>query len=99
MTLTMVLMIYVLKRGQLKALNVKSFFNSVCRITFVSTVMGFLLLLLLNMSNHVLVQLPLYYQFMQVSMLILIGASTYLVVSRWLKSDELVMLTTAFRKL
>jgi len=98
-TLTMILMIYFLKQRHLKSLNVKSLLNSVYRIAFVSAIMGFLLMLLLDMSNHVLVQLPLYYQFLRVAILILIGASTYLIVGRWLKLGELMTLTTAFRKL
>jgi len=98
MTLTMVLMIYFLKRRHLKSLNVRSLLNSVYRIAFVSAIMGFLLVLLLDMSNHILVQLPLYYQFLRVAILILIGASTYLIVGRWLKLDELMTLMTAFRK-
>jgi len=98
-TLTMALMMYFLKQRQLKSLNVKSLLNSVYRITFVSAVMGLLLMWLLDMSNHILVQVPLYYQFLQVAILILIGASTYLIVGRWLKLDELMTLAAAFRRL
>jgi putative peptidoglycan lipid II flippase len=98
-TLTAILMIYFLKRHQLESLNVRSLFNSVCKINSGSAVMGFLLMLLLNLSKPVLVQALPYYQFLQVAVLILIGVSIYLIVGHWLKLDELMMLTMAFRKL
>jgi putative peptidoglycan lipid II flippase len=98
-TLTMVLMICLLKRRQLKTLDVRSLLNSVCRITSVSVVMGLLLVLLLNMSNHISLQPPLYYQFLRVAILIVIGTATYLVIGYWFKLDELTMLTTTFHKL
>ncbi|MCL4295424.1 MAG: murein biosynthesis integral membrane protein MurJ [Anaerolineae bacterium] len=98
-TLTMVLMIYFLKRRHLKSLNVRSLLNSVYTVTLVSAIMGALLVLLLELSNHILVQLPLYYQFLQMVILILIGASTYLIIGYRLKLESLMILTRAFRKL
>jgi hypothetical protein len=57
------------------------------------------LLLLPEKLNGFLIQLQLNYQFLQLAILISIGASTYLIAARLLRVDELVTLTTAFRKL
>jgi putative peptidoglycan lipid II flippase len=98
-TLTMTLMILLLKQDKLASLSVKSLLDSVSKMVFVSALMGLPLVLLPEKLNGVLIQLQLDYQFLQVAILILIGASTYLMVARLFRIDELVTLTTAFRKL
>jgi putative peptidoglycan lipid II flippase len=97
-TLTVILLIYFLKRDQLKTLNLKSLLSSVYKISLVSGVMGLLLLLLMGVSSHTLVQLPLHLQLLQIVVLALIGAFTYLIIGRCFKLDELMMLRTAFRR-
>jgi putative peptidoglycan lipid II flippase len=98
-TLIVTLMIFFLKQDKLKSLSVKSLLDSVYKTVFVSALMGLPLLLLPDKLNSVLIQLQLDYQFLQVAILISIGASTYLIAARLLRIDELIMLTTAFRKL
>ena len=92
-------MILLLKQDKLASLSVKSLLDSVSKMVFVSALMGLPLVLLPDKLNSVLIQLQLDYQFLQVAILILIGASTYLMVARLFRIDELVTLTTAFRKL
>jgi len=95
---TMILMLYSLKRRQLKSLRVKSLVNSAWRVTLVSIVMGLSLILLLGMSNYLQVQLSLYYQSLRIAILVLIGVSAYVIVGHWLKLDELMMLVATFRR-
>jgi len=97
-TLTMILMIYFLKRRQLKAFDVKSLLSSAYRIASVSALMGLQLALLVIMSNHISVQSQLHYQFLRIAILIFIGTSTYLVIGRWLKLDGLAMLSKTLHK-
>jgi len=97
--LTVTLMILLLKQDKLASFSVKSLLDSVSKMVFVSALMGLPLVLLPDKLNSVLIQLQLDYQFLQVAILILIGASTYLMVARLFRIDELVTLTTAFRKL
>jgi putative peptidoglycan lipid II flippase len=96
--LTVILMMFFLEHGKLKSLKMKSLLNSVWKIAFTSTLMGFLLLLLPDKLDNVLVRLQLNYQFLQVAILIVIGALAYLIAARLLRIDELLTLTTAFRK-
>ena len=98
-TLTVTLMIFFLKQDKLKSLSVKSLLDSVYKMVFISALMGLPLVLLPDKLNSVLIQLQLDYQFLQVAILISIGASTYLIAARLLRVDELITLTTAFRKL
>ena len=98
-TLTVILMIVILKRIHLTSLNLKSFSSSISKISVASASMGFLLLMLPNTVNNILMQLQLGYQGLQAAILIVIGAATYLTIARLFKSDELRLLTSAFNKL
>jgi putative peptidoglycan lipid II flippase len=98
-TLTMMAMIYSLRRHQLKSLDVKSLINSGFKIGLVSAVMGLLLLLLLNTSDQIPAQPSQYFRFLQLTGLAAIGTLTYVVVGRWLNLDEWSLIKTVFGKL
>lgn len=98
-TFTMILMTYFLKKDKLKSLGVGPLLNSACKIAFASVLMGFLLMTVPDRLNDVLIRLQLEYQFLQVTILILVGASAYLIGALLLRIDELVMLTAAFSRL
>jgi len=96
-TLTVILMLFIMKRYRLKHLDVRSLMNSLCKIVSISAVMGFVLILLPRWLNYILVQLRLNYQFFQVLLLTLIGAATYLTSAYILRIDELSFLKMVVR--
>lgn len=96
--LTVILMVFLLKRYKLKSLNVKSLLNSMYKIVSISAIMGFLLILLPEELNIVLSQLGLNYQSLHMAILIFLGASTYMMTAWLLRLDELAILTTALRQ-
>lgn len=97
MTLTVILMIYFLKREHLESLALKSLTGSIGKTIFVSALMGSLLFFLSGRLENLLTNLQLNYQCLQVIILILIGAATYLLTAGLLKVDELMTLTANLR--
>jgi putative peptidoglycan lipid II flippase len=94
---TAVLLLLFLKRHQLRSLAMKSLLFSLSKTLLVSVLMGSLLLFLPGRLNTLLAHLRLDLQSLQVAILVLVGALTYLVTASLLGADELITLRGTLR--
>lgn len=95
--LTVILLVFFLKRHQLRSFGMESLLLSLSKTLLVSVLMGSLLLFLPGRLNTLLTHSRLDLQSLQVAILILVGALTYLATASLLGADELVTLRGTLR--
>lgn len=98
-TLMACLMLVILKRASLPSLHLATIGRSLIKIGAAAAVMGLALVPLAELINMALTALALDYQIIQLGLLSLVGALTYLVVAYLLKSNEMLLVTTKSRSI